>query len=105
MRENESVSNQFQFLMSDVIAEFDRRAKKANPGAEVGQCVLLVDEYDKSILGHLGTPKVTPFKNALKEFYSVIKACESLQRFTLITGVSKFSKVSIFSDLNNLTDI
>ena len=105
LRENESVSNQFQFLMSDVIAEFDRRAKKADPDAKVDQCVLLVDEYDKPILGHLGTPEVTPFKNALKEFYSVIKTCESLQRFTLITGVSKFSKVSIFSDLNNLTDI
>ena len=70
-----------------------------------GRMVLLVDEYDKPLLGHLGTPEVTKFKTALKEFYSVIKTQESCQRFTFMTGVSKFSKVSIFSDLNNLTDI
>ena len=105
LRENESVSNQFQFLMVDAIAAADRRAKEVDPQASVSQCVLLVDEYDKPLLGHLGTPEVTPFKNALKEFYSVIKTCEGKQRFTLITGVSKFSKVSIFSDLNNLTDL
>ena len=70
-----------------------------------GQMVLLVDEYDKPLLGHLGTPEVTKFKNALKEFYSVIKTQEQYQRFALMTGVSKFSKVSIFSDLNNLVDI
>ena len=45
------------------------------------------------------------FRDALKQFYSVVKTCEGLQRFALITGVSKFSKVSIFSDLNNLIDI
>ena len=69
------------------------------------QMALLLDEYDKPLLGHLGTPEVTKFKNALKEFYSVIKTQEQYQRFALMTGVSKFSKVSIFSDLNNLTDI
>ena len=50
------------------------------------------------------TPQATEFKNALKAFYSVLKTFESKQRFTFITGVSKFSKVSIFSDLNNLKD-
>ena len=67
--------------------------------------VLLLDEYDKPLLGHLGTPEVTKFKNALKEFYSVVKTQEGYQRFAFMTGVSKFSKASIFSDLNNLTDI
>ena len=70
-----------------------------------GKMVLLLDEYDKPLLGRLGTPEVTAFKNALKEFYSVVKTLESYQRFAFMTGVSKFSKVSIFSDLNNLTDI
>ena len=69
------------------------------------QMVLLLDEYDKPLLGHLGTPEVTKFKNALKEFYSVIKTQEASQRFAFMTGVSKFSKVSVFSDLNNLVDI
>lgn len=70
-----------------------------------GQFVLLVDEYDKPLLGALGTPEAEAYRNELKAFYSVIKTKEALQRFTFITGISKFSKVSIFSDLNNLTDI
>ena len=64
----------------------------------------LVDEYDKPLLGHLSKPDVTQFRDLLKEFYSVIKTLEGKQRFTFLTGVSKFSKVSIFSDLNNLKD-
>ena len=69
------------------------------------QFVMLVDEYDKPLLGTLNTPEVIKFRDALKSFYSVIKTKESLMRFTFITGISKFSKVSIFSDLNNLIDI
>lgn len=67
--------------------------------------VILVDEYDKPLLGQLGTPGVREIQNLLKTFYGVIKTTEEHQRFALITGVSKFSKVSIFSDLNNLTDL
>ena len=69
-----------------------------------GRMVLLVDEYDKPLLGHLMKPDVTAFRDALKAFYSVVKTLESKQRFAFLTGVSKFSKVSIFSDLNNLND-
>ena len=69
-----------------------------------GRMVLLVDEYDKPLLGHLMKPEVAEFRDALKAFYSVIKTLESKQRFMFMTGVSKFSKVSIFSDLNNLND-
>jgi len=70
-----------------------------------GKVVILVDEYDKPLLGHLGQPTVTAIQTVLKQFYSVIKTTEPQQRFALITGVSKFTKVSIFSDLNNLTDL
>ena len=69
-----------------------------------GKFVLLVDEYDKPLLGHLGKPDVDEIRDALKAFYSVIKTYEGMQRFAFITGVSKFSKVSIFSDLNNLNE-
>ena len=69
-----------------------------------GQCVVLVDEYDKPLLKKLNTPAVTAFKDFLKPFYGVIKYEEGKQRFAFVTGVSKFSKVSIFSDLNNLKD-
>ena len=70
-----------------------------------GKLVLLVDEYDKPLTRWVGTQEVLPFQAFLKSFYSVVKATESEQRFCFMTGVSKFSKVSIFSDLNNLTDI
>ncbi len=69
-----------------------------------GQCVVLVDEYDKPLLKTLNTPAAAAFKDFLKPFYGVMKYEERYQRFTFITGVSKFSKVSIFSDLNNLKD-
>ena len=78
----------------------DLAAKSAD-----GQMVLLIDEYDKPLLKKLNTPDVIPFRDALKELYSVIKALEGVQRFAFITGISKFSKVSIFSDLNNLNDM
>ena len=77
-------------------------AEKESKGE--GRVVVLIDEYDKPLLGHLMTPQATDFKNALKAFYSVLKTLECKQRFLFITGVSKFSKVSIFSDLNNLKD-
>ncbi len=67
--------------------------------------VILIDEYDKPLLGHIGKDTVGKVQNLLKNFYSVIKTTEAAQRFVMITGVSKFSKVSIFSDLNNLTDL
>ena len=69
-----------------------------------GRCVVLIDEYDKPLLKALNTPDVIKFRDFFKSFYGVVKYEESKQRFTFITGVSKFSKVSIFSDLNNLKD-
>ena len=68
--------------------------------------VILVDEYDKPILDTLGTPEVARANRSfLRGLYSVIKSCDAHIKFTLLTGVSKFSKVSIFSGLNNLMDI
>ena len=69
-----------------------------------GRCVVLIDEYDKPLLKALNTPYVIRFRDFFKSFYGVVKYEESRQRFTFITGVSKFSNVSIFSDLNNLND-
>lgn len=73
--------------------------------AEQEQVVILVDEYDKPILNNLGKPHAQKLLDKLKVFYSVIKAFESKERFVFVTGVSKFCHVSLFSDLNNLTDI
>ncbi|MBN2695161.1 ATP-binding protein [bacterium] len=71
-----------------------------------GSVVILIDEYDKPILDNiLEKEEVAKIRTFLKQFYEIIKACERYLRFTFITGVSKFTQVSIFSDLNNLTDI
>ena len=67
--------------------------------------VVLIDEYDKPILNNISAPHVQDILNELKAFYSVIKAFENSLRFVFITGVTKFCHVSLFSDLNNLTDI
>ena len=88
-----------------ITLRFENVCHAAARKSESGKIVILIDEYDKPLLGRLGTPQVTEIKNLLKKFYGVIKSCESCQRFAFMTGVSKFSKVSIFSDLNNLTDI
>ena len=69
-----------------------------------GKCVVLIDEYDKPLLNHLGDSDVARYQQILKPFYGVVKYTEGVQRFAFITGVSKFSKVSIFSDLNNLNE-
>ena len=73
--------------------------------ASVSPVVILLDEYDKPILNNIGKPESKRILADLKSFYSVIKAFEDKLRFAFITGVSKFSHVSLFSDLNNLFDI
>ena len=71
------------------------------------QVVILVDEYDKPLLQTMGVNEELneQYRNMLKAFYSVIKTCDQYIRFAFLTGVTKFSKISIFSDLNNLKDI
>jgi hypothetical protein len=67
--------------------------------------VILIDEYDKPILDNVTRENVQSIREVLENFYSVVKATEPYQRFVLLTGVSKFARVSVFSKLNNLTDI
>ena len=68
--------------------------------------VVLVDEYDRPILDALDAPEVARVnRDDLRGFYAVIKDSDAHIRFSFLTGVSKFSKVSLFSGLNNLTDL
>lgn len=68
--------------------------------------VILIDEYDKPILQTLRAPELQAEHRAqLKAFYSVLKTQDRYIKFAFLTGVTKFGKVSVFSDLNNLTDI
>ncbi len=68
--------------------------------------VILIDEYDKFIIDHITNEKQRENnRSELKEFFSILKGMGDFLRFVFITGVSRFTRVSIFSDLNNLIDI
>jgi hypothetical protein len=70
------------------------------------QVVILIDEYDKPILDNIENKKeVEKIREELKGFYTILKGLDRYIRFFLITGVSKFAKVSLFSGLNQLKDI
>ena len=68
--------------------------------------VILVDEYDKPMLQAIGNEELQKqFRNTLKPFYGALKTMDGCIKFAFLTGVTKFGKVSVFSDLNNLDDI
>ena len=69
------------------------------------KAVILVDEYDKPLLDVLGTEQEQKNRETLKGFYGTFKAADRFLRFLFLTGVTKFSQVSVFSGLNNLQDI
>ena len=70
------------------------------------QVVILVDEYDKPMLQAIGNEALqAEYRATLKAFYGALKSCDRHIRFAFLTGVTKFGKVSVFSDLNNLFDI
>jgi hypothetical protein len=67
--------------------------------------VLLIDEYDKPIIDNLLNDSLSQIKSVIAGFYSVVKSLDKYLRFTFITGVTKFAKVSVFSGMNSLRDI
>ena len=71
-----------------------------------GPVVVLIDEYDKPILDHLGDlEEAEAFRGALRSLYTVLKGCDEYLRFVMLTGISKFTKTGVFSAMNNLRDI
>jgi len=85
-------------LLEKLVIKINKKKRK--------QVVVLVDEYDKPILDVIEDKKeAQEVRKELKGFYSVLKDLDEYIRFVLITGVSKFSKVSLFSGLNQLEDI
>ena len=84
----------FQELLQEAHEQYGRKA------------VLLIDEYDKPMIDNIAKRDLAQqMREQLHGFYSIIKAADENLRFVMLTGVSKFSKVSIFSGLNNLEDI
>ena len=68
--------------------------------------VILVDEYDKPLVSHIDNEaEKDEFRKILKPIYATLKGCDRYIRLAILTGVSRFSRLSIFSDLNNLRDI
>lgn len=84
----------FQTLISSAYEKYNKKV------------VVLVDEYDKPILDNINDVEIAnELRDSLRNFYSVIKGSDQYLKFAFLTGVSKFSKVSLFSGLNNLEDI
>ncbi|MBI4769104.1 MAG: ATP-binding protein, partial [Chloroflexi bacterium] len=82
--------------LEDLIAQLSARNK----------VVILIDEYDKPILDNIeNVAEAGRIRDVLKGFYTVIKSLDAYLRFVFLTGVSKFSKVGVFSGLNNLNDV
>lgn len=74
--------------------------------SKIGPVVILIDEYDKPLVHHLeDMVVVAKNRDILRDFYTMIKALDEHLHFVFVTGVSKFSKVSLFSGMNNLLDI
>ena len=91
---NESLPGMFRELIQKLQSKYSQKV------------VILIDEYDKPILDNLTEPEVaSSMREELRSFYSVIKGSDAHLKFVFITGVSKFSRVNLFSGLNNLEDI
>ena len=92
--EDDTLSGRFATLLETLHRRSGRRV------------AVLVDEYDKPILDAIDQPETAKAnRDVLRGLYGTIKACDAHVELTFITGVSKFSKVSVFSDLNNLVDL
>ena len=90
--------------MLTVGGRFEAVLKRA--GEKMGRrAVVLVDEYDKPILDVLDTPMEEKNRNTLKAFYSTFKSADKYLQFVMLTGVTKFSQVSVFSGFNQPKDI
>ncbi|MEA1912145.1 MAG: AAA family ATPase, partial [Spirochaetota bacterium] len=85
--------------------EYDKRFQELLENLP-DKAVILIDEYDKPILNYITDPvKAEKVKEILKGFYTAIKGSDAHVRFAFLTGVTKFAKISVFSGLNNLTDL
>ena len=95
---------QINNLYDEVSTRFSHLIK--NLATSNGKVVILIDEYDKPILDNITDSELAAkMRQRLRNFYSVIKAQDVNLKFVILTGVSKFSKINLFSELNNLEDV
>ncbi len=93
----ELIDDYIDFMFKSLISQLSEQHNS--------KVVILIDEYDKPMLDNLDADKVIVMRDVLRGLYSVIKGMDAYIRFAMLTGVSKFSKVNIFSGLNQLNDI
>ena len=109
MKAVQTVANDYAIQLDETDSgiAFQELLKKLTQKYQKG-VVVLIDEYDKPIIYYLendNTQQAEANRDILKNFYGILKDNGQYLRFTFITGVSRFSKVSIFSDLNYITDL
>ena len=105
-------------LLDPYVSEYGQEEKEKTPGDLLSglllraykktgkQVVVIIDEYDTPLLDVLHEEEMLPeYRRVLQEFYQPLKASEKMIRFCFITGITKFSQLSIFSTINNLTNI
>ncbi len=98
--QNYQINNVYTEISSRFAYLIEQLAKKYS------KVVILVDEYDKPILDNIDNLEIAKaMRGRLRNFYSVIKSQDLNIQFAMLTGVSRFTKISIFSELNNLNDI
>ena len=93
-RETVDTNTRLTNLIMDACAQYGR------------QVVVLIDEYDAPLLDVMHEERDLPvLRNVMRNFYSPLKACDPYLRFVFLTGITKFSQLSIFSELNNIQNI
>ena len=98
-------ANELNIELSDQTDSGYLFAELLEKAIKIDKIVILIDEYDKPLVENIYAPHIEDIRQILENFYINIKASDEHLRFVFMTGVTKFSKFSIFSKLNNLRDI
>ena len=119
---NKEHLNQITEELNSQLDDFERKYKReksqGSPGTRFKKLikglhedtglktVVILDEYDAPLLDYLNKPEeLTEVRRIMQEFYQMVKVCDADEQFVFITGITKFSQLSIFSTLNNLNNI
>ena len=114
----EELKNALLFMMDPLTKVYGKQDNELHPGQLLSgmirrayertgkQVAVIIDEYDAPLLDVLHEEETLPgFRRVMQEFYQPLKASEAMIRFCFITGITKFSQLSIFSTINNLTNL
>ena len=114
----EKVKDELKRQLDDLETVYGSNPAETSPGMRLAglikrssqqtgaQAVVIIDEYDAPLLDVLhDTERLEAVREVMQEFYQRLKMCEAMIRFCFITGITKFSQLSIFSTINNLTNI